>query len=120
MICSAIKPRPLATTRGAASVWRWLWSGQWRKGPPIVSLLMRAATVSTGRDLAAAREATDVLITPDVTGVEIRDWSAYEPAVEAGYRSTIEALDKLGRPVIDLRRHASRHSPTQGRPLTIA
>ena len=42
------------------SAWRWIRSGEWRKGPPIVSLLMRAATVSTGRDLAAAREATDV------------------------------------------------------------
>jgi NTE family protein len=88
------------------SVWRWIRSGQWRKGPPIVSLLMRAATVSTGRDLAAAREATDVLITPDLTGVEIRDWSAYEPAVEAGYRATLEAFDKLDRPVTDLRRRA--------------
>ncbi|MDP1597923.1 patatin-like phospholipase family protein [Phenylobacterium sp.] len=102
------------------SVWRWIRSGQWRKGPPIVSLLMRAATVSSGRDLAAAREATDVLITPDLTGVEIRDWSAYEPAVEAGYRSTIEALDKLGRPVTELRRHASRHPATQSPPVTIA
>ncbi|MDP3747898.1 MAG: patatin-like phospholipase family protein [Phenylobacterium sp.] len=90
-----------------ASVWRWLWSGEWRKGPPIVSLLMRAATVSTGRDLAAAREATDVLVTPDVTGVEIRDWSAYDPAVAAGYKATLEALDKLTRPVTELRQRAS-------------
>ncbi len=93
------------------SVWRWIRSGQWRKGPPIVSLLMRAATVSSGRDLAAAREATDVLVTPDLTGVEIRDWSAYEPAVAAGYRATIEALDKLDKPVTELRRRPSRHAP---------
>jgi len=89
------------------SAWRWFWSGQWRKGPPIVSLLMRAATVSTGRDLAAAREATDVLVMPDTTKVEIRDWSAYEPAVAEGYRAMIEALDKLDRPVQDLRRRPS-------------
>ncbi|MFN3514742.1 MAG: patatin-like phospholipase family protein [Phenylobacterium sp.] len=91
------------------SVWRWIASGQWRKGPPIVSLLMRAATVSTSRDLAAAREATDVLITPDVAGVEIRDWSAFEPAVAAGYKATLEALDRLERPVAELRRRESRH-----------
>lgn len=90
------------------SVWRWLRSGQWRNGPPIVSLLMRAATVSTGRDLAAAREATDVLVLPDVARIEIRDWGAYEVAVEAGYRATLEALDRLSRPVTDLRRRASR------------
>jgi NTE family protein len=89
------------------SVWRWLRSGDWRKGPPIVSLLMRAATVSTGRDLAAAREATDVLILPETGHIEIRDWSAYAPAVTAGYRATLEALDRLLRPVQELRRRAT-------------
>jgi len=90
-----------------ASVWRWIWSGQWRKGPPIVSLLMRAATVSTSRDLSAAREATDVLVTPDVSKVEIRDFSAYDPAVAEGYRAMIAALDRLDRPVQALRRRPS-------------
>jgi NTE family protein len=90
-----------------SSVWRWIWSGQWRKGPPIVSLLMRAATVSTSRDVAAARDATDLLVLPDVAKVEIRDFSAYDPAVAEGYRATIEALDKLTRPVQALRRRLS-------------
>ncbi|MDB5418050.1 MAG: hypothetical protein JWP50_1469 [Phenylobacterium sp.] len=100
-----------------ASVWRWLWSGQWRKGPPIVSVLMRAATVSTGPDLAAARAATDVLVLPDVTKIEIRDWSAYDPAVAEGYRAMIEALDKLDRPVEDLRRRRSLQDPPQAKAL---
>jgi len=87
-----------------SSVWRWILSGDWRKGPPIVGLLMRAATVSTGRDLIAAREATDLLILPKVDGVDIRDWKAFEPAVAAGYAATLEAVDKLERPVTELRR----------------
>ncbi|MDZ4375214.1 MAG: patatin-like phospholipase family protein [Phenylobacterium sp.] len=90
-----------------SSVWRWIRSGQWRLGPPIVSLLMRTATVSTGRDLAAAREATDVLIQPDVSGIEIRDWGAYDLGVEAGYRATLAALDKLTGPVTHMRRRQS-------------
>jgi NTE family protein len=90
-----------------ASVWRWIWSGDWKRGPPIVSLLMRAATVSTSRDLTAAREATDVLVMPDVSKVEIRDFSAYAPAVAEGYRAMTEALDKLDRPVQALRRRPS-------------
>ena len=90
-----------------ASVWRWIWSGEWKKGPPIVSLLMRAATVSTSRDLTAARDATDVLVMPDTSKVEIRDFSAYAPAVAEGYRATIQALDKLDRPVQALRRRLS-------------
>jgi NTE family protein len=89
------------------SVWRWLWSGQWRKGPPIVSLLMRTATVSSDRDAAAAQAAADVLILPDVTKTEIRDWSAYEPAVKAGYEATIAVLDQLSSPVQGLRRRQS-------------
>jgi NTE family protein len=90
-----------------ASVWRWLWSGEWRRGPPIVSLLMRAATVTTSRDLAAAHEATDLLITPEVADVEIRDFSAYDPAVAEGYRATNEALVRLKHPVQELRRRPS-------------
>lgn len=102
-----------------SSVWRWIRSGQWRLGPPIVSLLMRTATVSTGRDLAAAREATDLLIQPDVSGIEIRDWEAYDQAVEAGYRATIASLDKVTRPIPELRRRASlRERQAQGAQLS--
>ena len=90
-----------------SSVWKWIRSGQWRLGPPIVSLIMRTATVSTGRDLAAAREATDVLVQPDVAGIEIRDWGAYDVAVEAGYRAMSDCLEKLDRPVTQLRRRLS-------------
>lgn len=93
-----------------ASIWRWILSGQWRKGPPIVSLLMRAATVSSGRDLIASREATDLLILPEVAGVEIRDWTAYEPAVSAGYQTMKDALSKLTKAVIDLRRRPSQRA----------
>jgi NTE family protein len=99
------------------SAMRWLMSGQWRKGPPIVSLLMRAATVSSGRDLAAAREATDVLVTPEVGTVEIRDFANYEPAVAAGYRAMCDALDKLDRPVEMLRRRPSREERAKARLL---
>lgn len=93
------------------SVWRWILSGQWRKGPPIVSLLMRAATVSSWRDHVAAREATDVLVAPEVAGVEIRDWDAYAPAVADGYQAMKDALEKLKRPVTELRRRPSRRDP---------
>lgn len=91
----------------STSIWRWIFSGDWRRGPPIVSLLMRAATVSSGRDLIAAREATDLLIVPSLDGVEIRNWKAFEPAVQSGYQATRDALAKLERPVISLRRRAS-------------
>ena len=87
-----------------ASLWRWLASGDWRRGPPIVSILMRTATVSTGHEQAAARDYVDVFIAPDIGPIEIRDWKAYEPAVAAGYQAAIEALAKLDKPINLLRR----------------
>ena len=89
------------------TLWRWLVTGAWRRGPPIVSLLMRAATVSTGRDLAAARAATDVLILPMVDEIEIRDWGSFDAAVAAGEIAARATLDAIDRPITDLRRRAT-------------
>jgi NTE family protein len=74
--------------------WSWLFSGAWRRGPPIVSVLMRSATIMTSRDIEAARAASDLYIAPDVGEVEIRDWKAFDPAVTAGYHGTLAALDE--------------------------
>jgi NTE family protein len=89
------------------SLWRWIISGDWRRGPPIVSVLIRSATVRSGSEMVLAHQATDVLVQPDVDAIEIRDWKAFDPAVAIGYRATLEALDGLSRPVVDLRRRAS-------------
>jgi NTE family protein len=94
--------------RAPPSFWRWLLSGDWRRGPPIVSVLIRAATAWSGAEMAMTRGVTDVLILPQVDDIEVRNWKAFEPAVAAGYRAACEALDKLTHPVIDLRRRASQ------------
>ena len=36
--------------------------------------------------------------------MEIRDWKAFEPAVQAGYHATKAVLEALDRPLTDLRR----------------
>jgi NTE family protein len=89
------------------SVWRWLLSGDWRRGPPIVSVLMRSATVRGGPEVAQSHAVTDVLVQPEVDDIEIRDWKAFQPGVAAGYTATIAALDSLEHPVVDLRRRQS-------------
>jgi NTE family protein len=97
------------------SVLRWLLSGEWRKGPPVVSVLMRSATVSSTKDQNGARDACDLLVEPLIEGVELRDWKAFTPAVESGYGAMKTALRGLKEPLIDLcRRRAdpdelSRH-----------
>lgn len=74
---------------------RWFLSGAWRGGPPIVSVLMRAATVATNLEIAAAKDAADVYIMPELSGIEIRDWQAYPQAVAAGRAAACAAADHL-------------------------
>ncbi|WP_296820627.1 patatin-like phospholipase family protein, partial [Brevundimonas sp.] len=92
-----------AVLENPKSWWRWILSGDWKSGPPIVSILMRSATISTSAELDAYRKATDVLILPRLDGVEIRDWKAFEPAVAAGEAAAREALEALHGPVTHLR-----------------
>ena len=88
------------------SIWRLIATGAWRRGPPIVSILMRSATLTTDADLESSRAATDLLIQPRPDGIDIRDWKAYDPAVDAGYRVTRQTLDGLDRPLTHLRRRS--------------
>lgn len=98
------------------SWWRWIMSGAWKQGPPIVSVLMRAATLSTSAELAEARSQTDVLVMPKPEGIDIREWKIFEPVVLAGQMATEAALAALDRPVTDLRRPAPKQLPTDSVP----
>ncbi|HYC73958.1 patatin-like phospholipase family protein [Brevundimonas sp.] len=88
------------------SIWRLIATGAWRRGPPIVSILMRSATLTTDADLESSRAATDLLVQPTPDGLDIRDWKGFDPGVDAGYRATREALEGLDRPVTHLRRRS--------------
>ena len=84
------------------SLLRWFASGAWRRGPPVVALLIRAATVSSTRSLEALARDTDLLVTPVIEGVGVQDWRTFDPAVEAGYQATVAALQTLKRPLTQL------------------
>jgi NTE family protein len=76
------------------SGWRWLTSGAWLRGPPIVSVLIRSATISSVAALPAPRD--DLIeIVPQLEGVGLQDWKAYDTAVAAGYRAAMAAADQL-------------------------
>jgi len=89
------------------SIWRLIVTGAWRRGPPIVSILMRSATLSTDAELESSRAASDILIQPTPDGVDIRDWKGFDVGVAAGYIAANEALEKLDGPVTDLHRRPS-------------
>lgn len=86
------------------SWWRWIVSGAWKAGPPIVSILMRAATITTDAELKRSRAETDVLILPDPGAAEIRDWKLYAPTVAAGHIAAMDALASLDGPVETLKK----------------
>ena len=70
----------------------WVWRHGFRSAPPIVSLLMRAAT---SRQESRPRESpADILVAPPVAGVQLRDWKSYDLAVIDGYAATLGALDR--------------------------
>lgn len=83
----ALKPEMLALTR------RRSWFHRLRH-PPIVSILMRAGTVSTEAEIAKQAQMADLLIVPQLGEIDIGDWRAFDEAVEIGYRQTSEALSK--------------------------
>jgi len=74
---------------------RWLTSGAWRKGPPIVSVLISSATIPTVGRRAPDTDDSCIVLSPDLGMVGLQDWKAYDMAVEAGYRSVMEAADRL-------------------------
>jgi NTE family protein len=76
------------------SFWQWVARNGFSSAPPIAGLLMRAATVRN--DPRLGQDMADVLILPDLPGIELRDWTAYDEAVQAGYvaaRAALEASD---------------------------
>lgn len=95
------------------SWWRWILSGAWKHGPPIVSILMRSATLSSDAERMQARAETDLLILPTPDGIDIRNWKAYEPGVAAGYEAARAALDSLNGPVERLHRRRQSDAPEE-------
>ncbi len=69
---------------------RWVLQHGFHRTPPIVSLLMRAATVKL--ETFSKRELTHICITPNMDAIQLRDWDVYDEAVERGYEAAIRAI----------------------------
>lgn len=76
--------------RDPPNFFQWVRRHGLRSAPPIVALLMRAATAR--HEATHTQHPADMLITPAVSGVELRDWKKFDQAVESGYRSTLNAI----------------------------
>ncbi|MAN72751.1 MAG: cyclic nucleotide-binding protein [Henriciella sp.] len=70
----------------------WVWKHGFSSAPPIAGLLMRSATLKVNP--SAGRALVDMLILPELRDIELRDWTAFEEAVEAGYTAAQKAIAK--------------------------
>jgi NTE family protein len=77
--------------------WRFL--GRRRKFPPIVAVLLRAATISGDSLTKIAHAQADILFKPPLENVDLLDWQACDRAIETGYRHAVEKLEQLGKSV---------------------
>ena len=80
-----------------SQTWRFL-CGR-RRVPPIVAVLLRAATVSGDSLTQMAHAHADILFKPPLESVDVLDWQACDRAIEAGYRHTVEKLEQLEKPI---------------------
>lgn len=85
----------------------WVAAHGWQSPPPIASLLMRAATLAV--DPWQGRSSADLLITPEMKDIDLRDWKRFDEAVAAGYEAAVAALQ---------RPHALFHAPAYGLELS--
>jgi NTE family protein len=76
----------------------WVASRGFQSYPPIAELLMSAATVSA--PLAGGRDRVDMLIVPEMPGVNLRDWKRFDEAVASGYQATVEALSQRSEALV--------------------
>jgi NTE family protein len=91
------------------SIWQLL--SHARNGTPnILRLLMAATTISSFVQIRKLRSHVDLLIEPPLAEVSMLDWKAFDFTVDAGYRHTMEVLEKK-RGVFVSRGNPSRPAP---------
>jgi NTE family protein len=74
------------------SFWQFLC---YRKIPPIIDLLVRAATINSDALARTVRAQANILFQPPLETVNLLDWRACDRAIDIGYRHAIEKLERL-------------------------
>lgn len=75
----------------------WKLVGHARRGTPnIFTILMAAGTVSSCAQVRNLRDRVSLLIEPKLNGISMLNWKDFDRAVEAGYRSAVDALERNG------------------------
>ena len=86
---------------GERPIWWLLWQ-RMRGTPSIVSILMRSGTVGSEAQRRVVREQADTLFEPPLPGIGLRDWRAFDRAVQEGYEHALQTIEKQGVPLTDV------------------
>ena len=81
------------------SAWQFFRRLLWKRDetlpiPSIVRILLRSALVASTERAQEDRAIADMLIVPPMNHIDLLDWTSFDSAVEVGYRTTMECLDK--------------------------
>ncbi len=81
------------------SAWQFFRRLLWKRDetlpiPSIVRILLRSALVASTERAQEDRAIADLLIVPPMNHIDLLDWTSFDAAVEVGYRTTMECLDK--------------------------
>ena len=81
------------------STWQFFRRLIWKRNetlpiPSIVRILLRSALVASTARAQEDRQAADLLIVPPMDHIDLLDWTSFDAAIELGYRTTMDALDK--------------------------
>ncbi len=81
------------------SAWQFFRRMVWKRNetlpiPSIVRILLRSALVASAARAQEDRQAADLLIVPPMNHIDLLDWTSFDAAIELGYRTTMETLDK--------------------------
>jgi NTE family protein len=63
------------------------------ESPDIVSLLLRAATVSGDAQTTLARAKADLILQPPLAGIDLQAWRRFDEIVELGYRHAVSSIE---------------------------
>ncbi|MDB5487344.1 MAG: cyclic nucleotide-binding protein [Reyranella sp.] len=81
------------------SAWQFFRRLIWKRNetlpiPSIVRILLRSALVASTARAAEDRAAAEMLIVPPMNHIDLLDWTSFDAAIEVGYRTTMEGLEK--------------------------
>ncbi len=85
---------------GERPPWWLIWQ-QMRGNPSIVSILMRSGTVGSEAQRHLVREKANYLFEPVLADVGLREWKAFDRAIEEGYAHAVMRIAKFGVPLTD-------------------